>query len=67
MLDCYFRPKYISERKKTTKRPQKKDHKKKTTKEIEENMGASLVAQRVKNLPAVQETHVPSLGWKDPL
>ena len=21
----------------------------------------------VKNLPAVQETHVPSLGWKDPL
>ena len=30
-------------------------------------MGASLVAQKVKNLPAMQETHVPSLGWKDPL
>ena len=29
--------------------------------------GASLVAQSVKNLPAVQETQVPSLGWKDPL
>ena len=28
---------------------------------------ASLVAQSVKNLPAVQETPVQSLGWKDPL
>ena len=32
---------------------------------------ASLVAQLVKNLPAMQETTrvtcVPSLGWKDPL
>ena len=27
---------------------------------------ASLVAQLVKNLPAVQETWVPSLGWEDP-
>ena len=27
----------------------------------------SLVAQLVKNLPAVQETWVLSLGWKDPL
>ena len=27
----------------------------------------SLVAQMVKNLPAVQETRVPSLGWEDPL
>ena len=26
---------------------------------------ASLVAQVVKNLPAVQETHVRSLGWED--
>ena len=26
---------------------------------------ASLVAQMVKNLPAVQETHVRSLGWED--
>ena len=28
---------------------------------------ASLVAQMVKNLPAMQETSVPSLGWEDPL
>ena len=28
---------------------------------------ASLVAQMVKNLPAVQETWVRSLGWEDPL
>ena len=28
---------------------------------------ASLVAQLVKNLPAMQETWVQSLGWKDPL
>ena len=27
----------------------------------------SLVAQTVKNLPAVRETHVGSLGWEDPL
>ena len=27
---------------------------------------ASLVAQWVKNLPAVQETRVRSLGWEDP-
>jgi len=29
--------------------------------------GASLVAQTVKNLPAMQETWVQSLGQKDPL
>ena len=29
--------------------------------------GASLVFQLVKNLPAVQETQVWSLGWEDPL
>ena len=29
--------------------------------------GASLVAQKVKHLPAVQETRVWSLGWEDPL
>ena len=29
--------------------------------------GPSLVAQWVKNLPAVQETRVRSLGWEDPL
>ena len=28
---------------------------------------ASLVAQLVKNLPAMQETWVQSLGWEDPL
>ena len=28
---------------------------------------ASLVAQMIKNLPAVQETRVRSLGWEDPL
>ena len=27
----------------------------------------SLVAQTVKNLPAMQETGVQSLGWEDPL
>ena len=30
-------------------------------------MWASCVAQSVKNLPAVQETRVLSLGWEDPL
>ena len=30
-------------------------------------MWASLVAQLVKNLPAMQETWVRSLGWEDPL
>ena len=28
---------------------------------------ASLVAQMIRNLPAVQETWVRSLGWEDPL
>ena len=28
---------------------------------------ASLVAQVVKNLPAMQETWIQSLGWEDPL
>ena len=28
---------------------------------------ASLVAQRIKRLPAMQETRVQSLGWEDPL
>ena len=31
------------------------------------SVGASLVAQTVKNLPAMQETWVRSLGWEDPL
>ena len=30
-------------------------------------MGASLVAQTAKNLPAMQVTQVQSLGWEDPL
>ena len=29
--------------------------------------GSSLVAQRVKNPPAKQETWIRSLGWEDPL
>ena len=29
--------------------------------------GASLVAQRLKRLPAMRETWVRSLGWEDPL
>ena len=28
---------------------------------------ASLVPQTVKNLPAMQETQVRSMGWEDPL
>ena len=28
-------------------------------------MGASLVAQKVKNLPTMQETWFQSLGWQD--
>ena len=31
------------------------------------NIRASLVAQLVKNLPAMRETWVRSLGWEDPL
>ena len=31
------------------------------------NPGASLIAQLVKNLPAMQETLVQFLGWEDPL
>ena len=30
-------------------------------------LGSSLVAQLVKNPPAVRETWVRSLGWEDPL
>ena len=31
------------------------------------SFGASLVAQKVKHLPATQETRVRSLDWEDPL
>ena len=32
-----------------------------------DSAGASLIAQLVKNLPAMQETQVRFLGWEDPL
>ena len=32
-----------------------------------EAYGTSMVAQMVKNLPAMQETWFRSLGWEDPL
>ena len=32
-----------------------------------DSTGASLVAQLVKDLPAMQETRVQFLGWEDPL
>ena len=32
---------------------------------IQSCLGASLVAQRLKHLPAMQETWVRSLGWED--
>ena len=35
--------------------------------EVYQVLGASLVAQMVKNPPAVQETQVQSLGGEDPL
>ena len=31
------------------------------------SLGASLVAQTVKNLPAMQGTQAGSLGWEDPV
>ena len=34
---------------------------------MDEEKEASLVAQTVKNLPAMQETQVRSLDWEDPL
>ena len=34
---------------------------------IHSKTGASLLAQSVKNLPAMQEISVPSLGWENPL
>ena len=30
------------------------------------HLGASLIAQLIKNPPAMQETPVRSLGWEDP-
>ena len=34
---------------------------------INKNLGASLIAQSVKNLPAMRETQVQFLGQQDPL
>ena len=34
---------------------------------VDTTVEASLVAQTVKNLPAMWETWVQSLGWEDPL
>ena len=34
---------------------------------VKEMQGASMVAQTVNNLPAMQETWVQSLGWEGPL
>ena len=34
---------------------------------VERSFGASLVVQTVKNVPAKQETQIPSLGQEDPL
>ena len=34
---------------------------------LERSLESSLVAQRIKCLPAIQETRVQSLGWEDPL
>ena len=34
---------------------------------INKNLGVSLIAQSVKNLPAMQETQVRFLGQEDPL
>ena len=34
---------------------------------VQSSNGASLVAHRVKNLPAIPEMQVRSLGWEDPL
>ena len=51
------------------KRPQPENYKRKnpTGKRRRTIKGASLVAQMGKNLPAMQETRVRSLGWEDPL
>ena len=38
---------------------------KKLKKKKKRNIRASLIAQLVKNLPAMQETWVQSLGWED--
>ena len=39
----------------------------KTVSNMESELASSLLAQMVKNLPAMKGTWVQSLGWKDPL
>ena len=34
---------------------------------LKDRIRASLIAQLIKNLPAIQEIPVPCLGWEDPL
>ena len=34
---------------------------------LKDRIRASLIAQLIKNLPAIQEIPVPFLGWEDPL
>ena len=41
--------------------------KQKSSRKASASTRASLVAQSVKNLPAVQETQFQSLGWEDPV
>ena len=50
-LHCFFRPQLLMQRSELQHR----------------HFGVSLVAQMVKNLPAMQETQVQSLGEEDPL
>ena len=57
--------KTVNEKKKKKKTVKKATHKHALIK-LNEGM-ASLVAQRIKNLPAMQETQVQSLGQEDPL
>ena len=38
-----------------------------STNSTQVHVHSSLVAQRIKRLPAMQETRVQSLGWEDPL
>ena len=45
----------------------KKKKKRKKEKKRKEKISASLVAQMIKNLPAMWETQLQSLGQEDPL
>ena len=58
---------YILSRLKTYKRVSRKDSSKKKMELTQTASWVSLMAQLVKNLPAMQDTWVRSLGWKDPM